>query len=107
MRWPSPAATAVGTSAVVADTGAGVAGTKGTAHASAKAMAGFGQHRVVHEARFFELAGSLAVEVQFIVSEEEARKLLEMLAAAKLRLFYAQTPAQFGFVEADPPADGP
>lgn len=72
-----------------------------------KAMAGFGRHHMLHEARFFELAGTLTVEVQFIVTGEEARKLLDLLHREKLRLFYAYTPARFGVVNpdsADPPA---
>jgi uncharacterized protein len=60
-----------------------------------KAMAGFGQHHRLHESRFFELAGSLAVEVEFIVSDEEAEKLLALLKGEKLRLFYARIPASF------------
>lgn len=72
-----------------------------------KAMAGFGRHHMLHEARFFELAGSLAVEVEFIVTQEEAQKLLDLLHREKVRLFYAYTPARFGVVNpdaADPPA---
>ena len=42
-----------------------------------KAMAGFGRKHVLHESQFFELAGSLTVEVEFIVSEDEAEQLLE------------------------------
>ncbi|MGH8276063.1 MAG: DUF190 domain-containing protein, partial [Steroidobacteraceae bacterium] len=42
-----------------------------------RAMAGFGRHHVLHESRFFELAGALAVEVEFIVTDEEAHQLLE------------------------------
>ncbi|HEU5443051.1 MAG TPA: DUF190 domain-containing protein [Steroidobacteraceae bacterium] len=71
-----------------------------------KAMAGFGRHHMLHEARFFELAGTLTVEVQFIVTQEEARKLLDLLHREKLRLFYAYTPACFGVINpdvADPP----
>jgi len=34
-------------------------------------MAGFGRHHMLHEARFFELAG-LTVEVEFIVTDAEA-----------------------------------
>ena len=34
------------------------------------AMAGFGRHHKLSEAKFFELAGSLAVEVEFIVTVE-------------------------------------
>jgi uncharacterized protein len=66
-----------------------------------KAMAGFGRHHVLHESRFFELAGSLTVEVEFIVTDDEAQKLLELVAGEKLRMFYARTPAQFGVFGAD------
>ncbi len=66
-----------------------------------RAMAGFGRHHRLHEAKFFELAGSLAVEVEFIVSVEEADKLLELVHRNKVRLFYAQMPAQFGVVNPD------
>jgi hypothetical protein len=60
------------------------------------AMAGFGRHHVLHEDRFFELGGSLIVEVEFIVTPEEKRKLLDLVAAEKIRLFYADIPARFG-----------
>lgn len=72
-----------------------------------KAMAGFGRHHVLHEARFFELAGTLTIEVEFIVTQEEAQKLLDMLHREKVRLFYAYTPACFGVINpdsADPPS---
>jgi uncharacterized protein len=71
-----------------------------------KAMAGFGRHHVLHEAHFFELAGSLAVEVEFIVTEDEAKQLLALIHAKKMRLFYAHIPARFGVINpdaADPP----
>ncbi len=72
-----------------------------------KAMAGFGRHHMLHEARFFELAGTLTVEVEFLVTQEEAQKLLDLLHREKVRLFYAYTPAYFAVVNpdaADPPA---
>ena len=72
-----------------------------------RAMAGFGRHHVVHEAHFFELAGTLTVEVEFIVTVEEAQQLLELLHAEKIRLFYAHIPARFGVINpdaADPPS---
>ena len=77
-----------------------------------KAMAGFGRHHVLHEAHFFELAGTLTVEVEFIVAPEEAQKLLDLLHEEKVRLFYAYTPAYFGVINpdaSDPPSvrDGP
>ena len=76
-----------------------------------KAMAGFGRHHVLHEARFFELAGTLTVEVEFIVTQEEAQKLLDLLHREKVRVFYAYSAACFGVINADaadPPsiADG-
>jgi PII-like signaling protein len=72
-----------------------------------RAMAGFGRHHVLHESHFFELAGALAVEVEFIVTEEESNKLLALLQAQKIRLFYAHIPARFGVISpdaGDPPA---
>ena len=44
-----------------------------------RAMAGFGRHHRLHEAHLFELSGNLAIEVEFIVTDEEARKLLDLL----------------------------
>jgi uncharacterized protein len=67
-----------------------------------RAMAGFGRHHVLHEAKFFELAGSIAVEVEFIVTDEESRKILELLHREKIRLFYAHIPAQFDVINPDP-----
>jgi PII-like signaling protein len=67
-----------------------------------RAMAGFGRHHILHEAKFFELAGSIAVEVEFIVTDEESRKILELLQREKIRLFYAHIPAQFDVINPDP-----
>jgi PII-like signaling protein len=66
-----------------------------------RAMAGFGRHRVLHEDTFFELAGSLTVEVEFIVSDTEAQQLLQKLHAEGIRVFYACVPALFGVVNAE------
>jgi uncharacterized protein len=70
-----------------------------------RAMAGFGRHHLLHERQFFELAGTVAVEVEFLVSDDEAKQLLALVHQAKLRLFYAHTPASFGVI--DPDADAP
>ena len=67
-----------------------------------RAMAGFGRHHIVHESHFFELAGSLTVEIEFIVTDEEARQLLELVQLEGIRLFYARTAATFGIVNPDP-----
>jgi hypothetical protein len=64
---------------------------------------------VLHEARTFELAATMTVEVEFIVTQEEAQKLLDLLHREKVRLFYAYSPAHFGVInpdKADPPSVG-
>ncbi len=66
-----------------------------------RAIGGFGRHHMLHESRFFELAGSDVVEVEFIVSEEKARRLLEIVQAEKIRVFYASIPATFGVINPD------
>lgn len=74
-----------------------------------RAMAGFGRHHMLHEERFFELAGTLTVEVEFIVTDAEARQLIELLHRERIRAFYAHIPAHFGVVNpdsTDPPALG-
>ena len=63
-----------------------------------KAIAGFGRHGVLHEDHFFELAGDLPVEVVFMVSDDEADKLLEMVKRSELTLFYVRLPAEYGII---------
>jgi len=67
-----------------------------------RAMAGFGRHHHLYEDHFFELAGTLTVEVEFIVTDDEAQKLLALLKAEKIRVFYAQIPAQLDMTAPDP-----
>jgi PII-like signaling protein len=64
-----------------------------------RAIAGYGRHGVLHEQHFFELAGDLTVEVEFLVSDEEAGKLLDAVQHEGIRLFYAKAPAEFGVTE--------
>jgi len=66
-----------------------------------RAMAGFGRHHVLHESTFFELAGTLTIEVEFLVTDEEARQLLALAQGTGMRLFYASVPAQFGVINPD------
>jgi len=72
-----------------------------------RAMAGFGRHHRLHEDHFFELAGTLTVEVEFIVTPDEAKRLLALIREEKIRVFYAHIPARFGVINPDredPPA---
>jgi PII-like signaling protein len=64
-----------------------------------RSIAGFGRHGVVHEDHFFELQGDLPVEVTFAVSDEEAQKLLDLVRAEKLSLFYVKLPIEFGTID--------
>jgi PII-like signaling protein len=66
-----------------------------------RAMAGFGRHHHVHENHFFELAGSLTIEVEFIVTEAEAGQLLDLVRRENIRAFYARIPARFGVINSD------
>jgi PII-like signaling protein len=61
-----------------------------------RAIAGYGRHGVLHEQHFFELAGELTVEVEFLLTEEQAQTLLGLLQQEKVSVFYAKAPAEFG-----------
>ncbi len=66
-----------------------------------RAIGGFGRRHDLHESRFFELAGSTGVEVEFIATDEEAASLLELCRDQGIRVFYARIPARFGVVNPD------
>lgn len=63
-----------------------------------RSIAGFGRHGVLHEQHFFELVGELPVRVDFVITPEESDRLLKLLDAENLSLFYAVLPAAFGLV---------
>lgn len=67
--------------------------TGGTA---VRAIAGYGRHGRLHEETFFELAGELPVEVEFLLSGEQCDRLLALLGEHQLRLFYVRMAAEFG-----------
>lgn len=66
-----------------------------------RAIGGFGRHRAVHEERFFELAGSSGVTVEFIADDDEIAPFLALLAQERIRIFYAYMPIQFGVISPD------
>jgi uncharacterized protein len=61
-----------------------------------RAIAGYGRHGVLHEQHFFELAGDLTVEVEFLLSDEQAESLLAALRREQVHVFYARSAAEFG-----------
>lgn len=61
-----------------------------------RAIAGFGRHGRLHEETFFELAGELPVQVEFVLEAEIADKLLELLRAHKISLFYERHAVEAG-----------
>jgi uncharacterized protein len=63
-----------------------------------RAIEGFGRHGVLHAQHFFELAGEMTIEVEFILTDELADRLLESLQHENLSLVYARCPAEFGVV---------
>jgi PII-like signaling protein len=63
-----------------------------------RAIAGFGRHGVLHEQHFFELAGDLTVEVEFLLEDAQAEMLLDVLRRERVRVFYARVPAEFGMI---------
>jgi PII-like signaling protein len=61
-----------------------------------RAMAGYGRHHRMHEDHFFELQGDLPIEVGFVVTEDEAQMLFEVITLERLSLFYIKLPVEFG-----------
>lgn len=59
-----------------------------------KSMASFGRHGKLHHAHFFELQGELTVEVEFLVSPEEADLLVDLIKRESIRLVYAKCDAE-------------
>jgi len=63
-----------------------------------RAIAGFGRHGRLHEETFFELAGELAVKVEFILEDTLAEKLLDGLRARDLKVFYVRHVVSSGVI---------
>lgn len=66
-----------------------------------RAVAGFGRHGILHEEHFFDLAADMTIEVEFVVSDEQAEQLLDLLRKERVSIFYARVPAEFGAIEGD------
>ena len=64
-----------------------------------RAVAGFGRHGILHEEHFFELAASMTIVVEFLVTAEEAERLLALVRGEDVSIFYARVSAEFGTIE--------
>ena len=63
-----------------------------------RAIAGFGRHGKLHEDTFFELAGELAVKVEFVLDDATADRLLQHVAGQRLDIFYLRCAVQAGVI---------
>ena len=66
-------------------------------------MAGFGRHHKLTETHLFDNSAQV-MEVEFVVTDEEAQQLVDLLHREKVELFYAHIPARFGIVDRNTPA---
>lgn len=66
-----------------------------------RSIGGFGRRHALHEDRFFELAGSGGIEVEFVVTEEEGKRLLDLIRRENFRIFYTRIPAQLAIINPD------
>ncbi|MEO9078944.1 MAG: DUF190 domain-containing protein [Rhodanobacter sp.] len=65
-----------------------------------RAIAGFGRHGVLHEEQFFELADDLPVKVEFLLHEDQAELMLQLVRQANVDATYARSPASFAVLRA-------
>lgn len=61
-----------------------------------RAVAGYGRHGRMHEETFFELAGELTVQVEFVLAAALADRLVEALRPHRLNLFYLRHAVEAG-----------
>lgn len=61
------------------------------------ASEGFGHDRRIHSAHFFELADQ-PQEVVMAVTEEELKRLFEVIEREGVQVFYAKTEVEFGIL---------
>jgi uncharacterized protein len=59
------------------------------------ASEGFGQHRRVHSAHFFDLADQ-PQEIVMALTEDEAKRLFDHLTKERVHVFYVKSAVEFG-----------
>lgn len=67
-------------------------------------IAGFGRHGVLHEHQFLELQGDVPVMVEFLVNDEDAKKICDLVHQDGAQLFWAKSPVEFGIIGKEEPA---
>lgn len=63
-----------------------------------RAIAGFGRHGKMHEDTFFELAGELAVKVEFVVDDMLADQLLDRIHSSNMNIYYLKQKVEAGII---------
>lgn len=63
-----------------------------------RAIAGFGRHGRMHEDTFFELAGELAVKVEFIMDDDQAEQFMQKIRAGHPGIFFVRHKVESGTV---------
>ncbi|MGA7594852.1 MAG: DUF190 domain-containing protein [Gallionella sp.] len=61
-----------------------------------RAIAGFGRHGRMHEETFFELAGELAVKIEFVLDDALAEKLIERIRRLNMDVYYLKQRVETG-----------
>ena len=61
-----------------------------------RSIAGYGRHGRLHDDSFFELAGELPIQVEFVLEDMKANELMVNLQVHQLNLFYMQYPVVIG-----------
>ena len=64
-----------------------------------RAIAGYGRHGVMHEQHFFELAGDLTIVTEFIVTQEQADMLVQLVHTEKVPIVAARWDADLEVFE--------
>lgn len=61
-----------------------------------RAMAGYGRHGILREEHFYELAGEISIQVDFVVDDAEAEKILALIERERLSIPWVRIPVRFG-----------
>lgn len=61
-----------------------------------RAIAGFGRHGRIHEDTFFELAGELAVKVEFVLDDVLGEQLIEKIRRLNMDVYYLKQNVEAG-----------